>query len=67
MDVLEHQTVPEGGMRIKERKGRKKTQKQEIDLGGLLVNTAAPSSFGMAFLYPTGPWETKPQASRKYG
>lgn len=32
VDVLENQTVPEGGVKIKEKKGRKKIQRQEIDL-----------------------------------
>ena len=52
------------GARIKDRKGRKKMQSQELDLGGLLVNTAAAAAralslFFIVFLYPHSTVECK--------
>jgi hypothetical protein len=52
------QTISGVGVRIKARKGQKKMQSQKLDLGGLLVNTAAAAAcslFFIAFLYPTIP------------
>lgn len=58
-------TASEGAVRIKDRKGRKKMQRQEIYLEGLPVNTGtALSLFFIAFLYPTVLWEAKPQAQK---
>lgn len=46
-----------GVLRIKDRKGRKKSQRQ-VYLGVLTVNTeAAMRLFFITFLYPTVPWK----------
>ena len=62
------QRVSECGVRIKDRRGRKKMQSQEIDLGGLLVNTTATSSLLFtALLYLILPWAAKLQDNRNTG